>query len=173
MIKFNSALVAKSALEGPPFLIIIDEKPKSKLRKMYLSMFLLWIIHAVFRYSIDDPVQISAHIIFSVLYLPAIIILLDNKLIIAGDHGQWRLLRVKNLIGKHLIISDIKCHKLKVEIRIVSSKRNSTAFILLKNSIRDLSIKSPNVQTQEFIDECKIVNLEIMIRKRGLPNSNN
>lgn len=171
MIKFRSALVAKSALEGPPFLIIIGEKPKSKLRKMYLSMFFLWIIHAVFRYSLDEPVQISSHVVFILLYIPAITILLDNKLIITGDHDQWHLLRVKNLFGKHLIISDINCHQLIIEIRIVSSKRNSAALILLNNPVRNLSIKSPNVQTKEFIDECKIVNLEVLIRKRGLPNS--
>ncbi|MCE7736331.1 MAG: hypothetical protein GPJ54_15730 [Candidatus Heimdallarchaeota archaeon] len=168
MIKFRSNLVAKSALEGPPFLIVLNEKSKSKLRKMYLSIPLLWILHAVFRYSVKDPVQFSSHIIFILLYLPAITILLENKLIITGDHDQWKLLRVKNLFNKHLIISEINCRQFKVEIRIVSSKRYSTALVMLNNPIQNLSIKSPNVQTKDFIDECKIINLEVVIRKRGL-----
>ncbi len=165
--------MAKSALEGPPFLIIISEKRKSKLRKMYLAMLLLWIIHAVIRYSVNDPIQIFSHMIFVILYLPAITILLDNSLIITGDHDQWRLLRIKNLIWKNIIISDFDCDQLKIEIRIVSAKKNSVSLVLLNNPTNNMSIKVPNNQIQDFIDECEIVNLEVLIRKRGSSNSIN
>lgn len=171
MKRVRSQLISKSPLEGPPFLIMISEKSKSRLQKFYFSMFILWILHTIIRYIIDDPIKIFSHIFFVLVYIPAIVILLNNHMIIMGDHDNWNILKVKSFLGKHFVIEDIKTIQLNIEIRVVSSTKYSTSLVLLNTQIKKMSIKTPNIQVKEFIDECEIINLKVDIRKRGSINS--
>ena len=125
------------------------------------------ILHLIYRYPVVDTVILKIDFLIFLFFIPALYLLLDNFIIIEGDHGDWTISKVKKFGKRGVVHQMINVDNFSVELNVVSNFGNSTSLIVLKNKIRDMKIKAINFKAKEFQDECEIINLHVIINKRG------
>ncbi|MHA2031980.1 MAG: hypothetical protein ACW99A_06440 [Candidatus Kariarchaeaceae archaeon] len=167
MISIQRKFTSKSSLEGPPFQLLIEGKSKKRLRRSYVIMLLVWIYYVILRSKIDDPLYFIDSVIFLVVYIPALILLLEDQMIISGDHGSWIVSKTKNILNLSIVTNQVSSSDINIEVRVVSHVRKNISLIVLMLQSQTFSIKSPNQSVRDFIDDCEVANLKIHIRKRG------
>ncbi len=168
MIAIRSNFDNRSPLDGSPYSKIIREKSKSRMRKAYKIFVLVLLLHLVFRYQMG-PVLWDGYFILLIFLIPSFFILMDNFIIVEGDHGNWTVSKVKQFRRWGIVHQRVQVENIVVEINVISQLQNSISLVVIKNEIHDIKIKAINIKAKEFLDDCEIINLQVNINKRGKP----
>lgn len=166
MIAIRSNFHDRSPLDGSPYSKIIREKSKSRMRKAYQIFILVIVLHLIYRHQIS-PVPWDGYFILLIFLIPSFFILMDNFIIVEGDHGNWTVSKVKQFRRWGIVHQRVQVENIVVEINVISQLQNSISLLVIKNEIQDIKIKAINLRAKEFLNDCEIINLQVNINKRG------
>ena len=114
-------------------------------------------------------ILVESYPVLFLILIPTFFLLMDNLILIEGNLGNWKVSKIKIIRTWGIVYYYVNPEKIKIEINVVSHLPKSVSLVTIKNKIRDINIKAMNFKVKEFQDDCEIINLSVVIKKRGKP----
>lgn len=157
------------SLAGFPVRWTLKGVSRMEYRLIQIFTAFIWIIYT----GLFFPAALVDHIFFTSVVVAAYLISYDPILIIEEEDNLWELTLIAGYDFFNVRRRTFRTSLLSAELRVVKKGENDNSLLLLSDAedvvISRLMMK--NILLKGVLDEFKLSNVKVVIRKRGKPKS--